>query len=286
MTFRLVTNVKKGLSLILTEVSVVYKPRPLRVSRPYRSAKNRKPMIELRETLLIFTDGACSGNPGPGGWGAILAYPDGNVEELGGGLRNTTNNQMEMLGVIRALESARDFDGPIGIFTDSTYVIRGITQWVWAWRKREWKTADGKDVANTDLWKDLVRAVASLKKKPEWHYVRGHIGTAGNERVDEIATGFAKGRSVSLYRGPLLQYLVAVHDIPEDTSLPEMRPKEEKKSAHSYLSFVNGVLERHPDWKSCEARVKGRPGAKFKKTTSSANEVEVMKSWGCEPDDL
>jgi ribonuclease HI len=237
-------------------------------------------MSDLRHSLIIFTDGACSGNPGPGGWGAILAYPEGKVTELGGGMRGVTNNQMEMLAVIQALEEARDYEGPVSIYTDSTYVIRGITQWVWGWRKKDWKTAEGKDVSNIDLWKTLVRLVAARKVKPEWHYVRGHIGTAGNERVDAIATAFAKGRSIQLYRGPLLKYDVAIYDLPDDTSLPEMRPKEEKKAAHSYLSLVNGVLERHTDWKSCEARVKGRSGAKFKKTTSSSNEAEILAAWG------
>jgi len=229
--------------------------------------------------LVIFTDGACSGNPGPGGWGAILAFPDGRVLELGGGSRSATNNQMELLATVEALEAARDFAGPVNLYTDSTYVIRGITQWVWGWRNKGWKTAEGKDVANQDLWKDLVRVTTARKPKVEWHYVRGHIGTPGNERVDEIATRFCAGKPVNLYRGPLLRYDIAIHDIPEDTSLPEMRPKEEKKAAFSYLSLVNGVLERHADWKSCEARVKGRPGAKFKKAMSAANESEILAEW-------
>jgi ribonuclease HI len=237
-------------------------------------------MADQRQSLVIFTDGACSGNPGPGGWGAIIAYPDGKIIELGGGSRSATNNQMELLGTVAALEAIRDFDGPVSIYTDSTYVIRGITQWVWAWRKKEWKTAEGKEVSNQDLWKELLRLASSRRPKIEWHYVRGHIGTPGNERVDTIATGFAQGRRVTLYRGSLLQYDVAIHDIPEDTSLPEMRPKEEKKVAYSYLSLVNGALEKHSDWKSCEARVKGRPGAKFKKAMSAADEKRILGEWG------
>ncbi len=236
-------------------------------------------MADARQSLVIFTDGACSGNPGPGGWGAVLAYPDGKVVELGGPVRNATNNQMELLATLEGLEAARDFEGAVAIYTDSTYVIRGITQWVWGWRKKEWKTAEGKDVANQELWKDLVRVTAARKPKVEWHYVRGHIGTPGNERCDEIATRFSSGKNVNLYRGSLLQYDIAIHDIPDDTSLPEMRPKEEKKVAHSYLSLVNGVLERHSDWKSCEARVKGRPGAKFKKAMSAAGESEILVEW-------
>ncbi len=232
-------------------------------------------------SLVIFTDGACSGNPGPGGWGTVLAIPDGMVMELGGAQRDATNNQMELLATVEGLIHAREFEGQVAIYTDSTYVIRGITQWVWGWRKREWKTAAGKDVANQDLWKELIRLVSARKLKPEWHYVRGHIGTPGNERCDEIATKFAMGKHVSLYRGSLLKYDIAIHDIPDDTALPEMRPKEEKKVAHSYLSLVNGVVERHSDWKSCEARVKGRSGAKFKKSASAQNENEILADWGC-----
>lgn len=238
-------------------------------------------MADMRQTIVIFTDGACSGNPGPGGWGAIIALPEGKIVEIGGGLRNTTNNQMELLAICEALETVKNFEGQIAIYTDSTYVIRGITQWVWGWRKREWKTAEGKDVANQDLWKNLVRLVAGRKPKPEWHYVRGHIGTPGNERCDEIARKFTEGRRVDLYNGPLLKYGHAIYGVPEDTSVPEMRPTEEKKIAYSYLSLVNGTVERHPDWKSCEARVKGRTGAKFKKAASAVNENEILSDWGC-----
>ncbi len=230
--------------------------------------------------ITIFTDGACSGNPGPGGWGAIISVPDGKVTELGGGKKATTNNEMELLAVIEALEEIRDTPGEVQIFTDSTYVIRGITQWIWAWRSRGWKTAEGKDVANQDLWKKLSSLVAARTPKPEWKYVRGHQGTPGNERVDEIATGFTQGRYVTLYRGSLLQYSIAIYDIPEDTSLPEMRPKEEKKAAQSYLSLVNGVFSKHATWKECEAHVKGRPGAKFKKAMNDSDEEKIKSEWG------
>lgn len=230
--------------------------------------------------ITIFTDGACSGNPGPGGWGAIIALTDGKLTELGGSKKDTTNNEMELLAVIKALEEIQDIQGEVQVFTDSTYVIRGITQWIWAWRNRGWKTAEGKDVANQELWKRLSAVVAARKPKPDWKYVRGHQGTPGNERVDEIATGFTQGRYVNLYQGSLLQYSVAIFDIPEDTSLPEIRPKEEKKIAQSYLSLVNGVFSKHTTWKECEAQVKGRPGAKFKKAMNDADEMKIKSEWG------
>ena len=102
-------------------------------------------------SILIFADGACTGNPGPGGWGAIVVHPEGRVEELGGGERQTTNNKMEILAVIRALEHLREVRGPIEVLSDSLYVLRGITQWIWGWRKRGWKTAEGTDVSNREF---------------------------------------------------------------------------------------------------------------------------------------
>jgi len=241
------------------------------------------PAQDLLRTILVFADGASSGNPGPGGWGAIVATPEGHVRELGGRDPQTTNNRMELMGVIDALHSLEGTPGEVTVCTDSTYVIRGITQWSWGWRKNGWKTAEGKDVLNADLWKRLIGQVAKRGKENPivWRYVRGHSGVPGNERVDEIAVGFSKGPRPTLYNGPLLKYDVAIHDLPEDKGLPEMRPKQEKKpAAHSYLSLVGSTVERHATWAECEARVKGRSGAKFKKTASADDERAVLRSWG------
>lgn len=240
-------------------------------------------MIDFAKSLLLFTDGACSGNPGPGGYGSILVWPEGKVLELGSGRSETTNNRMEMTAVLEGLKHFEDTSGPLCIFTDSTYVIRGITQWIWGWKKRGWKSSSGGTVANRDLWEALDHLVKERKKlgSLEWKYLRGHSGTPGNERCDEIAVGFTKRRKVDLYEGSLLQYPVAIHDLPENMDLPPMRKSQgPKKAAHSYLSYINGKLERHTDWKSCEAKVKGRPGAKFKKSTSPQNEIEIARQWG------
>jgi len=104
---------------------------------------------------IVFTDGASKGNPGAGGWGAITITPDDMVTEIGGASPHTTNNKMELSGAIAALEAIADVAGPVTIYTDSTYLIQGITQWVWAWRKRGWRTATGGDVLNRDLWERL-----------------------------------------------------------------------------------------------------------------------------------
>lgn len=238
--------------------------------------------IDLQQTLLIFADGASSGNPGPGGWGSIVCTPRGEVTELGGGLRSTTNNQMELRGVIEGLRHARTHVGPVAVLTDSVYVIRGITQWIWGWRKREWKTAEGEPVANQEFWQELSRLTAPRGKDLSWHFVKGHAGIAGNERCDEIATSFSKGRSVTLYRGGLLNYGIALHDFPENTDLPAPRPdtRGPKAAAYSYLSLVGGTAQRHASWAECERRVKGVSGAKFKKAMTADEEAEILAGWG------
>lgn len=135
------------------------------------------------KTVDIFTDGACSGNPGIGGWGALLRY--GSTEkELSGALETTTNNRMEMSAVVAAL-SALKFSCHVNLFSDSRYVIDGITKWVAGWRQNGWRTADKKPVQNSDLWQEIVRL--SQNHTIEWHWVKGHAGHAENERVDLLA---------------------------------------------------------------------------------------------------
>lgn len=204
------------------------------------------------------------------------------MKEIGGGETVTTNNQMEMIATIEALRLVQRDPGEIVFFTDSTYVIRGITQWIWGWKKRGWKNAEGEDVLNQDLWKELSRLVAARGpgNKIHWRYSRGHVGTPGNERCDEIAVSFSKKKWVDLYEGNLLQYSVAIYDLPENSELPEMRPREVKKAAYSYLSLLGGAVGRHRDWASCERRTKGQSGAKFKKAMSAEEESQILKDWG------
>lgn len=241
-----------------------------------------------RSPIIVFADGACSGNPGPGGWGAIIVTPEGHVTELGGGKNPTTNNQMELMAAIRALMRLQDVPGEVDLYTDSVYVIRGITQWIWGWRKNGWKSKEGGDVANQDLWKQLGTLVAGRGKASpiHWRYVKGHSGVPGNERVDEIAVAFTRGQYAKLFDGSLLSYNIPIHDIPENTDLPEMKERPAKAPAYSYLSLVNGTPMRHTSWRECEARVKGRSGAKFKKAMSPIEEAEILKSWGFAPEKI
>jgi len=131
----------------------------------------------------IFTDGACRGNPGPGGWGALLRY-NGHEKELFGGERETTNNRMELMAAIMALESLTR-PCKVRLTTDSVYVRSGITEWMPNWKKRGWKTAARKPVKNVDLWKRLD--AATQRHEVSWHWVKGHSGHAENERADELA---------------------------------------------------------------------------------------------------
>lgn len=230
--------------------------------------------------IIIFTDGACSGNPGPGGYGSIVVTPDGQVRELGDRFDSTTNNRMEMSAVIHALKAVEHLEDDIHILTDSVYVIRGCTQWAYGWRRRGWKTAEGQDVANRDMWEELTRQAAK-HKNIKWHYVRGHTGVAGNERCDVIAVSLTQGKRISLYSGPLSKYEVSIQDIPENTELPELKAKAgPKQPAFSYLSVVNGEVVRHGNWAECERRVKGVSGARFKKAMTEADESEILAQWG------
>ena len=138
---------------------------------------------ESGEKVEIFTDGACSGNPGPGGWGALLRWR-GNVKELSGGEAETTNNRMELMAAISALE-ALTRRMSIDLTTDSTYVRDGITKWMKSWKARGWKTADKKPVKNRDLWERLD--AATQRHDVDWHWVKGHAGHPENERCDELA---------------------------------------------------------------------------------------------------
>jgi ribonuclease HI len=142
----------------------------------------------MKKHVHIYTDGACSGNPGPGGWAAILQY--GKVEkEMSGGELDTTNNRMEMMAAISALEALKGAC-EVDLYTDSTYVQKGITEWLKGWKARGWKTADNKPVKNSDLWQRLEEAAS--RHRVRWHWVRGHDGHEMNERVDKLAVAAAK----------------------------------------------------------------------------------------------
>jgi ribonuclease HI len=162
------------------------------------------------ENITIYTDGAARGNPGPGGWGAIVANSE-RVTELGGEAGHTTNNRMELTAAIKAIEYAvENFppDSPMTIYTDSEYVMKGITEWILTWQKKGWKTAGKKQVLNKDLWQELL--MVTEEKQIEWKYVASHSGHDANDRCDEIATAFADGLEATLYNGDRSKYEVKI----------------------------------------------------------------------------
>jgi ribonuclease HI len=137
----------------------------------------------MNNTVVIYTDGACRGNPGPGGWGLILSYK-GYSKEMYGAENHTTNNRMELMAAIKALEALTK-PCLVQLNSDSSYVLKGITDWMPNWKKRGWKTAAKTEVKNEDLWRRLDKAIA--KHKVEWNWVKGHSGDVGNDRADALA---------------------------------------------------------------------------------------------------
>jgi ribonuclease HI len=152
-----------------------------------------------RDAVVIHTDGACSGNPGPGGWGAVLRWR-GRTRELSGFVPETTNNRMELLAAISALEALKR-PMPVSLFTDSNYLRQGITAWLPEWKARGWRTAAKEPVKNQDLWQRLEVALA--RHDVAWHWVRGHGGDPGNERADELARLAIRAGRAAPGRDPL-----------------------------------------------------------------------------------
>ncbi|MEK7460118.1 MAG: RNase H family protein [Patescibacteria group bacterium] len=238
--------------------------------------------------IIIYTDGSSRGNPGPGGWGAIVASKE-RVVELGAGDRHTTNNKMELMAGIESLEYVRELGSAfkIDMRADSSYVINGITKWVFGWQKNGWKNSKKEEVLNRELWEALALVVADLQMSGceiVWNHTPGHAGIAGNDRADDIATMCADGEKVKLYDGAREAYevdLIPHKGDPKLLALKKTKSKTNSKvKAYSYLSLVGGRLMKHGTWAECEARVKGVRGTKFKKSTSHEDERAIIKAWG------
>ena len=238
-----------------------------------------------QDAHMLFTDGSSLGNPGPGGWAAILVLTRGYVIEMGAGEKHTTNNRMELFGVISGLRRIANESGDLIIFTDSKYVHKGATEWADGWRRRGWKTMAKTDVENRDLWEDALLLLEQRKKfgRISWKHVPGHSGMAGNERCDEIATGFAREDMPGLYQGDLGDYAIDILNIAIDEEKSQKRSEDRARArmkAYSYLSLVGGIAMRHTIWADCEKRVKGKSGVKYKKALSPDDESAILRSWG------
>lgn len=236
----------------------------------------------MNEKVIIFCDGASKGNPGPGGWGAIVAVGK-QVHELGGHEAHTTNNRMELTAALKALELASTLVGNVSIvvYTDSSYVINGITKWVRGWKYSGWITKDKKEVMNQDLWKPLDEVVEEFANNIEWQYVGGHVGIAGNERVDEIASELSLGKKIDFYTGPSDGYFVDIKNVSFDEAKQKTKSDSKSRSklkAYSYVSAIGGEVVVHKTWDECAKRVRGK-AAKFKKSLSPEDEVKIIKEF-------
>lgn len=236
--------------------------------------------------ITIFTDGAARGNPGPGGWGAIVASDD-TVMEIGGREDHTTNNRMEMMAAISGIKTADKTFGihePVTVYTDSSYVLSGITRWVVGWQRNKWKTSKKEDVLNRDLWEELY--ALTTHRSIEWKLLKGHSGVPANERCDVIATSYADTRPAVLYKGSRERYgvsLIVSATVPgsmSETGGKKTSKSSSKKSpAYSYVSMVGGVIQTHKTWDECKARVIGTSGAKFKKSVSQDDEQDIISQF-------
>ncbi len=235
---------------------------------------------------IAYTDGACLGNPGPGGWGVRILYADATVEERGGAAAtSTTNNRMELQAAIEALNVIGHFQH-VTVVTDSRYVIDGVTRWIHAWRRRDWMTTSQTPVKNRQLWVTLDQLNHAGVR---WQHVRGHSGDPNNERVDDIARGFAQGASPALFRGqsgsPSDPVAAACHAIPVAASHQAKRrtPRVAAFDRPRYVSIVRGNVALDDAWALCEARVRGVSGARYKKVRNAEELAAFCVKHGIEP---
>ena len=240
-------------------------------------------MEETDNKALVYTDGSSSGNPGPGGYGTVILLPQGKIEELGGYEEHTTNNRMELRAVLETLKFFSKKEEKIDemvISTDSTYVLGGATGWVYGWAKNGWKTKEGNDVSNQDIWQELMGLtlkLSSQNKKVSYEKVKGHSGDFLNERANEIAQTYSKGTPPILFRGQMEQFEELFGYL---KNLPASKQKKENKGkAYSYVARVNGETRIFSDWDSCKDFVQGKAGALFKKVFSEAEEKELVETW-------
>ncbi|MES2223381.1 MAG: RNase H family protein [Patescibacteria group bacterium] len=232
---------------------------------------------------IIFTDGSSRGNPGPGGWGTIVSYDElreARVRELGGRNTNTTNNRMELTAVIEGIDFAvsKNLTEDIVLYTDSEYVKKGATEWIHGWKRNNWRTSTKGEVLNRDLWERLSELLPKIKI--EFKVIPGHFGIAGNERCDVIATTFADGVPDTLFNDVKEKYTVDLDATKQTFTTKATKTKSSSsKKAYSYVSMIDGVVKTHATWAECEARVKGKTNARFKKVFSKEEEDVLVKSF-------
>ena len=239
-----------------------------------------------KSSYLLFTDGACSGNPGKGAWAFVAIHLETNLgdsEVIEGAdfSDQTTNNKMELTAVLKAIEwlAERKFDEAV-IWTDSKYVQEGLSSWIYGWQRNNWVTKEGNPVSNQELWKHALTLEKSLGvtwKKIRLERLPGHHGILGNERCDQLARECIANEFASTYQGPLKNH-------PFGMDMLKTSPdKVQNLGEFWYISLVAGEAKRHKTWPECEAYVRGKKSAKFKKVYSIQEESLILKGWGSDP---
>lgn len=237
----------------------------------------------MKKEITIYTDGASRGNPGPGGWAAIV-ISDSEVIELAGNPPSgghATNNQMELMAVEEGLSYVQIHfpDANVELHADSTYVLNGIRSWILSWEKNGWITMAKKPVENSAQWKHLLTLRTHFGKKLTLVKVEGHSGHEYNDRCDELAVLAALGKHAVLFSGTPKEYQRYLQEHPPVS--PEKKKSSKSKSgvAFSYVSCVDGKVFADKDWTSCEKRVKGKKGAKYKKVFSKEEETSLVQDY-------
>ncbi len=240
--------------------------------------------------IIIHTDGAAKGNPGSGGWGSIIIINNEKVIELGGGVARATNNQMELQAMIEGLDHVAKKIKPegvqINIFSDSNYLLNGITSWIEGWKKNGWQTKAKQDVLNREYWEKLdeIKNKLSIKNELTFNKVKGHAGDPLNERCDDIASGFGLKEKLNLFSGSLKEHEQLFGFTDKDVKNPVLDKKKTVskntgKQAYSYVSIIDNKIHSDKTWELCEKRVKGKSGAKFKKVFSKEEEQDLIALW-------
>jgi len=242
-----------------------------------------------KNEIIIHTDGAAKGNPGKGGWGSIIMVENTKVVELGGAADLATNNQMELRAMIEGLkyvvQKIKPKNTEINIYSDSNYLLNGITSWIENWRANGWQTKAKQDVLNRDYWEELseYKEKLSAGNTLSFNKVKGHNGDPLNERCDDIASGFGLREKVDLFSGVLEEYK-KVFSLPKNVEHTVAKKVTSKKSssskqAYSYVSIVANKVYADKTWAECEKHVKGKSGAKYKKVFSKEEEQDLIALW-------
>lgn len=226
------------------------------------------------KTADIFSDGSSRGNPGRGGYGAIVVIND-RVIELGGREDDTTNNRMELTGALEGIRLAHSLGAQsVLVHTDSSYTVNAVSKWLKGWVQKDWQTKEGKSVLNRDILECFYDLMSLVEIKLK--LIPGHSGVAANERCDMIATSFADRKEIELYDGRKEDYSVSFS---LQAGTKKKSSSSNKAKAYSYISEIDGEVKIHKTWDECKSRVEGKR-ARFKKSLSKENEAEIIEEFG------